>query len=87
MHFDLNTLLQHQATTSDFEQLEIPFTDEEIDEVAKHLPSDKSPGPDGLNNEFIKNCWDIIKPDVSRLIMSSMEGKFVLRVSTLLSSL
>ena len=41
MHFDLNSLLQHQASHSDFEQLEIPCTEEEINDVVKHLPSDK----------------------------------------------
>ena len=78
MHFDLNSLLQHQASPSDFEQLEIPFSEEEINEVVKNMPSDKSPGPDGFNNEFFKSCWDIIKPDVTRLIHEFYAGKISL---------
>ena len=74
MHFDLNSLYHHQAEPSDFEQLEIPFTEEEINEVVKHLPSDKSPRPDGFNNEFIKNCWDIIGDDVRKLIHDFYDG-------------
>jgi hypothetical protein len=38
------------------EELEVPFSDEEIDRVIKSFPNDKSPGPDGFNNDFIKNC-------------------------------
>lgn len=33
-----------------------PFTKQEIDSIIKALPSDKSPGPDGLNTNFVKNA-------------------------------
>lgn len=39
------------------EILEAPFSHEEIDNVIKALPNDKSPGPDGFNNEFLKKSW------------------------------
>jgi hypothetical protein len=38
----------------DLDLSEIPFTYEEIDNVVKALLSDKSPDPDGFNNEFLK---------------------------------
>lgn len=34
--------------------LEDPFSHEEIDQVVLALPSDKSPGPDGFNTDFVK---------------------------------
>jgi hypothetical protein len=34
--------------------LEQPFTLPEIEATIKQLPNDKSPGPDGLSNEFLK---------------------------------
>jgi hypothetical protein len=43
--------------------LENPFQHEEIDNIIKALPNDKSPGPDGFNNEFLKKCWPVIKFD------------------------
>ena len=46
--------------------------------MVKQLPTDKSPGPDGFNNEFFKSCWDIIKPDVTRLIHEFYAGQISL---------
>jgi hypothetical protein len=34
--------------------LEEPFTKPKSDDIIKELPYDKSPGPDGLNTDFIK---------------------------------
>ena len=42
--------------------------------MVKNQPSDKSPDPDGFNNEFIKSCWDIIKADDTQLIMAFHAG-------------
>lgn len=38
------------------DELEAPFTHEEIDEIIQHMPSDKSPGPDSFNGCFMKKC-------------------------------
>lgn len=43
--------------------LEQPFSHEEIDNVIRALPNEKSPEPDGFNNEFLKKSWPIIKQD------------------------
>jgi hypothetical protein len=47
--------------------LEIPFGHDEIDSVIRFLPTNKSPGPDGFNNEFLKKCWNIVKLDFYQL--------------------
>lgn len=62
--FDLSSLVQR---TDNLESLEEQLTTEEIDQVVKNLPNDKSPGPDGFNNEFIKKCWNTIKQDFYEL--------------------
>jgi hypothetical protein len=65
MHFDLRDLIQR---ADDLEGLIIPFTKEEIDQIVKNLPSGKSPSPDGFNTDFIKKCWDIISPDLPKVL-------------------
>jgi hypothetical protein len=59
-------------------ELEIPFFEKEIDDVVKELPNEKSPGLDGFNNEFIKNCWSIIGEDVKDLIKDFYNGSVTL---------
>jgi len=51
MLLDLDSLLRSHH---DLSTLEEPFTYVEIDSVVAPLPSDKSPGPDGFNTDFIK---------------------------------
>jgi hypothetical protein len=58
MMFNLEQLL-HRAENLDW--LSDAFSKEEIDAVIASLPSDKSPGPDGFNTDFVKKCWPIIK--------------------------
>jgi hypothetical protein len=74
--FDLSELL-----TSDVQlhELESPFTKLEIDSIIKLLPSDKSPGPDGFNTNFIKKCWHIIAPDFYDLCDKFHHGEVCLR--------
>ena len=68
MHFDLPSLYGQNVDVGLFHQLEVPFSDEEIEGVVKELPNDKSPGPDGFNNDFIKHCWQIVGKDIKDLI-------------------
>ena len=56
MLFDLPNLFDQTLDNDLFQNLELPFSDEEIEGVIKELPNDKSPGPNGFNNEFLKHC-------------------------------
>jgi hypothetical protein len=44
--------------------LETPFSEEEVWNTIKNLPSDKAPGPDGFTGRFYKSCWAVIKQDI-----------------------
>jgi hypothetical protein len=66
--------------------LDSPFTKQEIDSIIKALPSDKSPGPDGFNTNFVKKCWHIISQDFYGLCekfyqedicLKSINGSFI----------
>ena len=40
---------------------------EEIDRVIKGIRTDRAPGPNGFNGQFLKSCWHIIKEDIYTL--------------------
>lgn len=82
MIFDLSTLIQRHEGLNN---LEGPFTSEEIDEVVKQLPNDKSLGPDGFT-EFMKKCWSVIKSDFYELCWTFQANNICLSISIHLSS-
>jgi mannosylglycoprotein endo-beta-mannosidase len=78
MLFNLEEIYDQSRNEEDMQSLEIPFTEKEIEDVVKSLPNEKSPGPDGFNNEFIKCCWPIIGADIKELINDFYEEKISL---------
>lgn len=71
MLFDLPNLLH---AVDDLGWLQAPFDKKEIDDIIRHLPTDKSPGPDGFNTNFMKKCWPIISQDFYDLCEAFYEG-------------
>ena len=49
-----------------------------INRTTIKLALDKSPGPDGFNNELFKACWDIIRGDVLKFISDFHAGQISL---------
>jgi hypothetical protein len=78
MQFNLPDFIESNVSEEMNNTLQAPFSDKEIDDVVKQLPNDKSPGPDGFNNEFIKTCWSIIAPDVKKLLCDFHAGNITL---------
>jgi hypothetical protein len=75
MFFNLSSLINSQ----DLSQLDTPFTRQKIDSVIAELPNNKSPGPDGFNNEFIKGCWSLIANDYYNLFETFYEQEICMR--------
>ena len=50
------------------EQMTAPFSDLELKEAVWNCGGDKCPGPDGLNFNFIKKFWDIMRPEFRRFV-------------------
>jgi exonuclease III len=84
--FDLSELL---TTNEQLQGLDYPFSKLKIDSIIKLLPSDKSPGPDGFNSNFIKKCWHVIAPDFydlcdkffhEQVCLRSINGSFIVLI-------
>ena len=73
---DPATILERRE---DLDFLEESFSVMEIDTVVKNLPNDKSLGPDGFSNEFLKASWPVIKNDIYELCKAFHEGNVCLR--------
>jgi hypothetical protein len=56
--------------------LDAPFTEEEVWDTVKRLPSDKAPGSDGFTDRFYKSYWSIIKADIMAAISCVWARKF-----------
>jgi hypothetical protein len=59
-------------TSHSLEDLDLPFSENEIKETILEMPSDKAPGPDGFSMAFFRTCWDIIKDDLMGIINVSV---------------
>ncbi|GAU48539.1 hypothetical protein TSUD_282910 [Trifolium subterraneum] len=59
-----------------------PFSDSEISYVVRISDGNKSPGPNGFNFAFLKNCWDTIKGEV-RIMFDQFHGNASLPMSFL----
>lgn len=75
-----------QLQNSDLTTLNMPITEEEIEQTIKTLPSRKAPGPDGLPYEYYKAVLPILLPHMCKLfnaffrdspIPSDMQRSFI----------
>ncbi|KAK2635557.1 hypothetical protein Ddye_030349 [Dipteronia dyeriana] len=64
----INSLNFKQLTEDERVTLERPFSEEEVWEVVSTCDSNKAPGPDGMNLNFIKAHWKVIKADFINFI-------------------
>ena len=71
-NFELSDLIQK---CHGLEELSVPFTKEEIDNVIKIIPVDRAPGPDGFNGIFLKVCSNIIKEDFMLYVINFGKGQ------------
>jgi ribonuclease HI len=57
------------VTEEDNRFLNRPISMREIKKTVFRMHPDKAPGPDGFTPRFYIHCWDIIKKDLSKMVM------------------
>jgi hypothetical protein len=67
----LLSAIPNLITENDNRILNRPISLKEIKKVVFRMNPDKAPGPDGFTPRFFILCWDIIKKDLSKMIMRS----------------
>jgi hypothetical protein len=55
--------------------LELTFTDEELDEVLMSMKQDSAPGPDGMLVLFFKRLWGILRGPILRILNDFALGR------------
>ncbi|CAM2095659.1 unnamed protein product [Caretta caretta] len=62
------------VNVGDRDRLELPLTLAEFSEALRRMPTNKSPGIDGLTVEFYHAFWDILGPDLATVWAESLQG-------------
>ncbi|CAM2103802.1 unnamed protein product [Caretta caretta] len=62
------------VSVGDRDQLELPLTLAEFSEALRRMPTNKSPGMDGLTVEFYRTFWDILGPDLVTVWAESLKS-------------
>ncbi|CAM4654033.1 unnamed protein product [Caretta caretta] len=63
------------VSAGDRDRLELPLTLAEFSEALRRMPTNKSPGMDGLTVEFYRAFWDILGPDLVTVWAESLQGR------------
>ncbi|KAM6571204.1 hypothetical protein CsatA_015284 [Cannabis sativa] len=53
----------------------LPFTENEVKEAVFSMPSDKSPGEDGMNGMFYQNHWNDVGDVVIKAVLECLNGQ------------
>ncbi|CAM2104850.1 unnamed protein product [Caretta caretta] len=62
------------VSVGDQDRLELPLTLAEFSEALHRMPTNKSPGMDGLTMEFYRAFWDILGPDLVTVWAESLQS-------------
>lgn len=72
---ELVTAVKPSVTEEMNSSLAKAFSVQEIKNAMFSIPTDKSPGPDGMNAMFYQQHWDIVGPIVSKAVMDCLNEK------------
>lgn len=74
---ELQEIVPFRCSNEERSSIIRPVTEEEIREVIFHMPSNKSPGPEGYSVEFFKASWSVIAKDFTTAVQSFFSKGFL----------
>lgn len=72
---DIPTGVFTEFSNQDWDNLNRPYTNTNIDFVVQHMGSLKAPGPDGFQAFFDQKNWATVAPNVYSMVKSVLDGK------------
>ncbi|KAJ9683534.1 hypothetical protein PVL29_019210 [Vitis rotundifolia] len=76
---DIGRLQLDQISHQEVENLERPFTEDEIHAALMEMNGDKAPGPDGFTLAFWQSCWEFIKEEILEMFKEFYEHSSFLK--------
>ncbi|RVW79590.1 Transposon TX1 uncharacterized 149 kDa protein [Vitis vinifera] len=76
---DIGRLQFDQISQQEAENLERPFTEDEIHVALMEMNGDKAPSPDGFTMDFWQSCWDFIKEEILEMFKDFYEHSSFLK--------
>ncbi|WKA02253.1 hypothetical protein VitviT2T_020466 [Vitis vinifera] len=76
---DIGRLCLDQISQQDAENLESPFSEEEVHSALLEMNGDKAPGPDGFTVAFWQSCWGFVKEEILAMFKEFHEQKTFLK--------
>ncbi|RVW89014.1 hypothetical protein CK203_029421 [Vitis vinifera] len=67
----------HRLNFQEAENLEVPFSEEEIHSALLELNGDKAPRLDGFTVAFWQACWDFVKEEILELFKEFYDQKIL----------
>ena len=58
-------------------RMESRLTEEEVEEALKGMQNGKSPGEDGLPKEFYAKLWDVVGPEMAKILQETMDRELL----------
>jgi hypothetical protein len=62
-----------------FDELTVPFSKKEMDEVIKNMPAERAPGLDRFNGLILKKCWPVVQIEFYHLAEEFHQGNLQLQ--------
>ncbi|KAJ9702452.1 hypothetical protein PVL29_004269 [Vitis rotundifolia] len=76
---DIGRLQLDQISHQEAENLERPFTEDEIHAALMEMNGDKAPGPDDFTLAFWQSCWEFIKEEILEMFKEFYEHSSFLK--------